>query len=166
VCVRANIDAIHQSRMVGHNGAMGLLLVVTGPPGAGKSSIGAVLAAQLDRSALIEGDAFFRFLRTDAMSPWLPEAHEQNTAVTRAAGAAAGHFARGGLNVVYDGVIGPWFLDDFTDEAAARHMYDEFARSDIGARHVLHTSSESAETIAGSILGALDGGNLTYTARP
>jgi hypothetical protein len=45
-------------------------------------------------------------------------------------------------------------------------MYDEFARSDIGARHVLHTSSESAETIAGSILGALDGGNLTYTARP
>ena len=89
------------------------LIVVTGPPGAGKSTVAALLAERLERSVLVEGDAFFRFLRSGAVAPWLPEAHEQNTVVTHAGGAAAGRYARGGFNTVYDGVIGPWFLDDF-----------------------------------------------------
>ena len=89
------------------------MLVVTGPPGAGKSTVSAILAERFEHSVLVEGDAFFRFLRTGAVDPWLPEAHGQNTVVTFAGGAAAGHYAQGGLNTVYDGVIGPWFLDDF-----------------------------------------------------
>ncbi|MCU1395995.1 MAG: uncharacterized protein JWM34_4423 [Ilumatobacteraceae bacterium] len=62
---------------------------------------------------LIEGDAFFHFLRNGAIDPWLPESDDQNTVVTRAAGAATGEFARGDIHAVFDGVIGSWFLDEF-----------------------------------------------------
>lgn len=67
----------------------------------------------MDPSVLVEGDAFFRFLRNGVIKPWLPAAHAQNTTVTRASGAAAGAFAKGGLHTVYDGIVGPWFLDEF-----------------------------------------------------
>lgn len=89
------------------------LLVVTGPPGSGKSTVSAALADLWEPSALVEGDTFFAFLRRGYVPPWLPEAHAQNDTTTRAAAAAAGTFARGGVHVVYDGVIGPWFLPAF-----------------------------------------------------
>ncbi|MEO6126230.1 MAG: hypothetical protein ABIR32_21225 [Ilumatobacteraceae bacterium] len=92
---------------------MGSLLVITGPPGAGKSTLASAVVAGLNPSVLVEGDVFFGFLRTGAIEPWLPESNDQNTVVTAAAGAAVGEFVRGGLHVVYDGVIGPWFLDPF-----------------------------------------------------
>jgi cytidylate kinase len=89
------------------------LLVVTGPPGAGKSSAARVLADAANPSVLIEGDAFFGFLATGAIEPWLATAHEQNTTVTRAAAAASGAFVAGGYRTIYDGVVGPWFLPTF-----------------------------------------------------
>ena len=96
---------------------MGSLLIVTGPPGAGKSTVAKLLAASASRSVLVAGDAFFGFLANGAIDPWLPESHEQNTVVTRAAGKATGEFVAGGFAVVYDGVIGPWFLDTFVTMA-------------------------------------------------
>ena len=92
---------------------MGSLLVVTGPPGAGKSSVARVLADAARQSVLISGDAFFGFLARGAIEPWLPAADDQNTVVTKAAASAAGAFAMGGYTTVYDGVIGPWFLPVF-----------------------------------------------------
>jgi cytidylate kinase len=91
------------------------LLVVTGPPGAGKSTVARVVADRFARSVLVEGDAFFAFLGRDAVPPWLPEASEQNDVVVRVAGAAAGRFAAEGFWTVYDGVIGPWFLPTFVE---------------------------------------------------
>jgi cytidylate kinase len=96
---------------------MGSLLIVTGPPGAGKSTVAKLLAASMPRSVLVQGDAFFGFLANGAIDPWLPESHEQNTVVTKAAGKATGEFVVGGFSVVYDGVIGPWFLDTFVTTA-------------------------------------------------
>jgi cytidylate kinase len=92
---------------------VGSLLVVTGPPGAGKSAVAETLAGSTSHSVLIEGDAFFRFLASGAIEPWLPESNEQNTVVTQAAASAAGAFAGGGYATVYDGVVGPWFLPTF-----------------------------------------------------
>jgi hypothetical protein len=61
---------------------------------------------------LVEGDAFFAFLRRGYIEPWKPASHEQNTAVVEAAAAATGRLARH-LSVIYDGVVGPWFLPEF-----------------------------------------------------
>src|SRR5438477_11761411 len=91
----------------------GPLLVITGPPGAGKSSVARLIANASDQSVLVEGDAFFGFLASGAIEPWLAGSNDQNTVVTRAAAAAAGQFASGGYLTVYDGVVGPWFLATF-----------------------------------------------------
>ncbi len=96
---------------------MGSLLIVTGPPGAGKSTVAKLVADSMSRSVLVAGDTFFGFLANGAIDPWLPESHEQNTVVTKAAGRATGEFVVGGFSVVYDGVIGPWFLDTFVTTA-------------------------------------------------
>jgi cytidylate kinase len=101
---------------------MGRLFVVTGPPGAGKSTVAGLLADQLALSALVPGDDFFGFLRAGAVEPWLPQAHEQNDVVVQAAAAAAGRLARR-CNVVYDGVVGPWFLPTFLNRSGVDHLY-------------------------------------------
>jgi hypothetical protein len=88
------------------------LLVVSGPPGSGKSTVAGLIAARWEPSLLVEGDAFFGFLR-GGIDPWLPESDDQNRAVVEAAGAAAGRFASGGAATVFEGVLGPWFLADF-----------------------------------------------------
>jgi cytidylate kinase len=92
---------------------MPTLLVIAGPPGAGKTTISSLVSARLSPSVLLRGDAFFRFLDQGAQKPWLPEADEQNRTVIRASGAAAGQYTRGGYDVVFDGVVGPWFLPTF-----------------------------------------------------
>lgn len=98
--------------------SMALLVVVAGPPGAGKSTVAALLAGMFSPSVLVEGDAFFAFLASGAIEPWLPAASRQNEVVIRAAATAAGRFVTGGYTAVYDGVLGPWFLADFAAAAA------------------------------------------------
>ena len=92
---------------------MGELVVVTGPPGAGKSTVSALLAAGFAASALVAGDEFFAVIKQGFISPWLPEARGQNQVVIQAAAAASGRLAQGDYTVVYDGVVGPWFVAEF-----------------------------------------------------
>ena len=101
---------------------MASLLVITGPPGAGKSTVARLVASQNNPSVLIEGDAFFAFLDQGAIAPWLPESHAQNDVVVRAAAAAAGRFATA-YTAVYDGVIGPWFLPTFAAETGLEMLH-------------------------------------------
>jgi predicted ABC-type ATPase len=98
------------------------LIVITGPPGAGKSTVAAMVAKRFNPSVLIEGDAFFAFLDQGAIAPWLPESHAQNDVVVRAAAAAAGRFATT-YTAVYDGVIGPWFLPTFAAETGLETLH-------------------------------------------
>jgi predicted ABC-type ATPase len=102
---------------------MASLDVVTGPPGAGKSTVARVVADRFERSVLVEGDAFFAFLARDAVPPWLREANEQNEVVVKVAGAAAGRFAAEGYATVFDGVIGPWFLPTFAATAGLDFLH-------------------------------------------
>lgn len=99
------------------NDRMASLLVVTGPPGAGKSTVARLIADSFERSVLVEGDAFFGFLASGAIPPWLPESNDQNEAVTCAAASAAGRYVGGGYDTVYDGIVGAWFLAAFIQAA-------------------------------------------------
>jgi cytidylate kinase len=98
------------------------MTVVTGPPGAGKSTVAAILADRSRLSALVAGDDFFGFMRSGAISPWLPTAHDQNTAVVEASAAASGRLTQY-CDVVYDGVVGPWFLPTFLDRSGLDHVH-------------------------------------------
>ena len=88
------------------------LIVVTGPPGAGKSSVSEELAKRWTPSALVPGDAFFGMIKQGYILPWLPESSRQNTVIIEAAAAAAGRLCDLCL-VVFEGVVGPWFLATF-----------------------------------------------------
>jgi cytidylate kinase len=92
---------------------MGSLLVITGPPGAGKSTLARAVAQRHERSVLVQGDAFFGFLAAGAIEPWLLESNLQNEIVTEAAACAAGRYAARGYASVYDGVLGAWVLQTF-----------------------------------------------------
>lgn len=98
------------------------LIVVTGPPGAGKSTVADELVRAFPSSALVIGDDFFRFVRGGWIEPWLPEAHRQNETVVAASAAATGRFVSGGYTVVYDGVVGPWFLPAFAAATGAAEL--------------------------------------------
>jgi cytidylate kinase len=101
---------------------MGRLLLITGPPGAGKSTVARIVADRAQLSVVVSGDAFFGFLASGAIQPWLAESNEQNEIVTRAAASAAGRYACGGYSTVYDGVVGPWFLPVFLNETTLERL--------------------------------------------
>lgn len=92
-------------------------VVVTGPPGAGKSTVAALVAEAFPVAALVPGDAFFAFWSRGFVDPWLPESRAQNDTILRAGGAAVGAYARGGCRVVFEGILGPWLLPAFLDAA-------------------------------------------------
>jgi adenylate kinase family enzyme len=92
------------------------VLILTGPPGAGKSTTAAILAERATAGVHLESDAFFRFIRSGRVEPWKPESHEQNRVVMNIVGAAAAGYATAGYFTVIDGIILPrWFLMPLRD---------------------------------------------------
>lgn len=83
------------------------VLILTGPPGVGKSSVAELLAARWSRSVHLESDAFFRFIRSDYVEPWKPESHRQNQAVMDIVAEAAMGYATAGYRTIVDGIVIP-----------------------------------------------------------
>jgi adenylate kinase family enzyme len=91
------------------------VLILTGPPGSGKSTVGDLLARQSPLPAVhIHSDDFYdRFIKSGFVKPWLAEAQAQNEAVTGALVAASFAYAKGGYWTIVDGIVGPWFLEPY-----------------------------------------------------
>lgn len=95
-------------------------LILTGPPGAGKSTVARLLADGASGNAIhLHTDDFYGYIRKGYIAPYLPEAQSQNAVVIAAIVSAAFSFARDGYEVFLDGIVGPWFLDPFREASTA-----------------------------------------------
>jgi predicted kinase len=91
-------------------------LILTGPPGAGKTTVAELLAARYERAVHLESDRFFRFIECGFIEPWRSESHEQNVVVMDIVGEAAARYARAGDFTIVDGILTPgWFLEPVRD---------------------------------------------------
>lgn len=91
----------------------GRIIIITGSPGTGKSTTAAIVAkkSNLIKSVHMHTDDFYHYIQKGAIPPFLPESQEQNFIVIEAFLEAAKRFARGGFDVIIDGIVGPWFLE-------------------------------------------------------
>lgn len=91
----------------------GRIVLITGSPGTGKTTVSTVVAEESDmkKSVHMHTDDFYHYLSKGAISPHLPESDKQNLIVIEAFLEAAKRYARGGYDVIVDGIIGPWFLE-------------------------------------------------------
>ena len=83
------------------------ILILTGAPGAGKTSVARLLAQHWQRSVHLESDRFFEFVANGYVEPWRSAAHGQNQAVMKIVGEAAAGYVRAGYSTVIDGIVLP-----------------------------------------------------------
>ena len=171
----------------------GSILLVAGPPGAGKSTVAGLVAARFERSVHLHTDDFYAWIARGYVEPWRPESLVQNLVIADAVASAAARFATGGYDVVVDGVLGVWALEPWRalgrpisyalllpNAAVAREravdrgehplkdldvvdqMHAAFvAHLDGFDRHVVDSTSLTAEQTAAEIERRVDAGDLT-----
>jgi predicted kinase len=92
------------------------VLILTGPPGAGKTTTAKILAERSPAAVHLEADAFFHFIRSGRIEPWRRESQQQNEVVMKIVAEAAAAYARAGYFTVIEGIVLPrWFLFPLRD---------------------------------------------------
>jgi len=114
--------------------AAGPVLLLTGSPGCGKTTVAPLVADRHEPSVCLDLDWFFAKLRRGTIEPWREEAHTQNRVVLRAAAEAVAAFADGGYFTVAEGILYPFMLDLFVQACASHDVVLNYAvlRAPIG----------------------------------
>jgi predicted kinase len=121
----------------------GRIVSVSGPPGAGKSSIARRLAtgSAEPRAVHLHTDDFYAYIKKGFVAPWRPESQSQNITVMNALAGAAATYAKDGYEVVADGIVGPWFFDPWRAAATAH---------DLDLRYILLMPDEATAVARGT----------------
>ena len=133
----------------------GEVVIVSGPPGSGKTTVSAALASGYERGVHLESDWFYRSIRSGFVAPWLPDAHSQNEAVMEVAADAAATYAEAGYVVVWDGIVGPWFLDRVVRRLGARKIHVQYLvlrPKRVTASQRVQERDETAETSGAEVM--------------
>jgi len=83
------------------------VLILTGPPGTGKTTTARIVAERFARAVHVESDAFYYWIRAGFIPPWKPEARAQNASVIRIVASVAAGYTREGYFTVVDGIVLP-----------------------------------------------------------
>lgn len=98
--------------------------LISGVPGAGKSTVAGLLARRFERGVHVEGDLLQRMIVAGGVWPEgavpSPEAERQMTLRARNACLLAGAFYDAGFSVALDDVLIPWRLDEYLKALAGR----------------------------------------------
>jgi len=118
------------------------IILISGPPGSGKSSVSQRLAetSVYERVVRMHTDDFYDYICKGYIAPWLPEAYEQNTVIIESFAASVARLASGGYEVFVDGVLGPWFLEPWLT----------LAQSGFDVRYIILRPSEETTILRGT----------------
>jgi predicted kinase len=100
----------------------GTVIIVSGAPGVGKSTVSRLVAAAFDRSVHLQIDDLLASVVSGWVDPNLPEAEEQNEAIGAALAVSAMRFAEAGYATVVDGYLFPEGVDGLAAACAARGL--------------------------------------------
>ena len=110
------------------------VLLLTGSPGCGKTTVAPHVADRHEPSVCLDLDWFFTKVRKGFVEPWRSEAHAQNRVILDAAAEAVATFAEGGYFTVAEGILYPFMVDLFAAASAPNGVSLNYAvlRAPIG----------------------------------